>query len=236
MIAYPDDYVHNFDGTRSVRYGGKTGQRMILSIEEARHIRAQRDAVQPTCFIVSRDFYQWLTYNSRVEDFNPKFGAVTLEGLPVYIRKDTNSPTQIESFTGHHRFLSNFFECLISDNGWVFPSAEHLYQAYKAKHLPGAQLIANAKTPAEAKRLGRVVLIREDWEEIKLSVMRHVVFEKFMQNSHLADLLIATDDLLLIEGNTWGDRFWGTVNCQGENHLGRILMSVRQDLKRIRNA
>lgn len=236
MNAYPDDFVHNLDGSKSTRYGGMYGRKLINSAEQAKKIRADKDSVQPVCFIVSHETYLQLMHECQVELFNPKFGAFTLEGIPVYIQHDQNTPTAIQSFTGQYRFLSNFFECHIKDNGWVFPSAEHLYQAYKAKTAHHASFVWNAGTPAAAKRVGRSITVREDWEEIKLSVMHHVVFQKFTQNVHLAELLLETGSAQLIEGNTWGDRFWGTVNCQGENHLGRILMSVRQDLKRIRNA
>jgi predicted NAD-dependent protein-ADP-ribosyltransferase YbiA (DUF1768 family) len=56
------------------------------------------------------------------------------------------------------------------------------------------------------------------------------VREKF-KNEELAQLLIDTDDHELIEGNWWHDYFWGVCNGKGENHLGKILMDVREELK-----
>ena len=75
--------------------------------------------------------------------------------------------------------------------------------------------------------------LRADWEDVKLSIMEDIVRAKFTQNEDLKQLLLATGDLVLEEGNTWHDTFWGVdVKTQeGENHLGRILMRVRQELR-----
>lgn len=61
--------------------------------------------------------------------------------------------------------------------------------------------------------------------------MEEIVREKFTQNTELADKLLATGDAYLEEGNTWGDRIWGTVNGSGANRLGVILMQIRAELK-----
>ena len=87
--------------------------------------------------------------------------------------------------------------------------------------------------PAMSKKAGRRVQLRADWEDVKLSIMEDIVRAKFTQNEDLKQLLLATGDLVLEEGNTWHDTFWGVdVKTQeGENHLGRILMRVRQELR-----
>jgi hypothetical protein len=90
--------------------------------------------------------------------------------------------------------------------------------------------ITDAPTPGESKKLGRRCPVREDWEEIKLSVMEELVRSKF-SNPKLSQKLLETNDKLLVEGNTWGDTFWGVCNGRGENHLGKILMKVRSELK-----
>ena len=54
---------------------------------------------------------------------------------------------------------------------------------------------------------------------------------KVYQNDDLADCLVDTGDQPLIEGNTWGDRFWGVCGGTGMNHLGRLLMEVREELQ-----
>ena len=84
---------------------------------------------------------------------------------------------------------------------------------------------------AAAKKLGRTVKLRPDWNEVKLSVMLEVLRHKFNQNPDLADKLLATGDTLLQEGNTWHDYYWGVCNGKGENNLGKLLMLVRQELR-----
>ena len=85
----------------------------------------------------------------------------------------------------------------------------------------------------EAKRLGRHVQLRPNWENVKLPIMEDIVRAKFTQNEDLKELLLATGDLVLEEGNTWHDTFWGVdaKTREGTNHLGRILMRVRQELR-----
>lgn len=84
---------------------------------------------------------------------------------------------------------------------------------------------------SEAKKLGRKVPLRKDWEIIKLGVMMKIVQAKFEQHPELAEKLLQTDTAYLEEGNTWGDRVWGTVDGKGANNLGRILMQVREILR-----
>jgi predicted NAD-dependent protein-ADP-ribosyltransferase YbiA (DUF1768 family) len=86
--------------------------------------------------------------------------------------------------------------------------------------------IIAAPTPGIAKRIGRRVTLRPNWETMKVGNMHGLVWEKF-QDPVMRSLLLSTGDAHLEEGNTWGDRFWGTVNGIGENHLGKILMNIR---------
>lgn len=58
------------------------------------------------------------------------------------------------------------------------------------------------------------------------------VFEKFLQNPELRNRLIDTGNKILIEGNTWGDTYWGMCNGNGLNKLGEILMIVREKMKK----
>jgi ribA/ribD-fused uncharacterized protein len=137
--------------------------------------------------------------------------------------------TMIDKFQGRYRFLSNFYPARV--NG--YPTVEHAFQAEKT--LDGRQrtLIAEAPTAARAKAIGRIVALRDDWDAIKLDVMRELLAEKFEEGSDLADLLLDTDDHDLFEGNTWGDVFWGIdASCRGENWLGRLLMLQRSHLYR----
>lgn len=136
----------------------------------------------------------------------------------------------ISVFNGSYRWLSNFHLCNIFDvYGQCWPSAENLYQALKCAHLDDRSRFVGL-TPGQAKRLGRDVELRKDWDDIKLAVMLDVVTSKFVQNADLAQLLVATGDKHIEEGNRWGDCFWGVCNGVGENHLGKIIMQVRSKL------
>lgn len=85
--------------------------------------------------------------------------------------------------------------------------------------------------PSQAKKKGRSVSLRPDWEEIKINVMYEICKAKFTQNENLKRSLLNTGNTELIEGNNWGDKIWGQVNGVGENNLGKILMKIREELK-----
>lgn len=135
----------------------------------------------------------------------------------------------IASFSGNHRFLSNFYPSIIKMGGHVYDTVEHAYQAAKCVDEAQRLMIRDATTPSVAKKLGRNVVMGDDWEEAKIDVMRKLLTMKF-KHEYLAKQLVDTGDAHLIEGNTWGDTFWGVCNGVGENHLGRLLMEVRCDI------
>lgn len=135
----------------------------------------------------------------------------------------------INSFRGEFFFLSNFYPVIIWNDGIRYPSAEHAYQAAKTLVRTERVAIAECATPGQAKRMGRKVTLRPDWDSVKLVVMKRIVTRKFSVPS-LAQRLKATSSAHIVEGNTWGDRYWGVCNGVGANHLGRILMEVRDSL------
>ncbi len=136
----------------------------------------------------------------------------------------------INFFSGAHRWLSNFWPCVITaKDGTVFPSTEHAYQAAKCLHREDWPRFTGGSA-AQAKRSGRLITMRPDWDQIKVTVMQRLIAQKFATGSELADKLLATEDQELIEGNTWGDTFWGICNGQGLNTLGQLLMQQRTAL------
>ena len=138
--------------------------------------------------------------------------------------------TAITDFREKYFFLSNFYNSPVTYDGLTYMNSEAAFQAQKCITLAGKQRFTNLG-PSEAKKLGRQVYLRSDWEQVKVHMMYDIVLAKFKQNPSLAEQLIATDDSYLEEGNNWGDKTWGTVNGVGENHLGKILMRVRDELK-----
>jgi len=137
----------------------------------------------------------------------------------------------INSFRGPYLPLSNFYIASVKIGDDIYKSAEHAYQALKMAHPVDALLVCEAPTPRRAKELGNRYRARDDWGNIKLDMMKEVVRSKFECNQKLRSLLLSTKDQELVEGNTWGDTYWGAVNEVGENHLGRILMEVREELR-----
>lgn len=136
----------------------------------------------------------------------------------------------IIEFKGGNHFLSNFYPSNALMGGLAFPSVEHAYQAAKTLDMRQRALIANATSPGQAKRAGQKVILRSDWEGVKLGIMLKLVKQKFIADNVLREQLLATGESELIEGNTWSDTFWGVCNGIGENHLGKILMRVREEL------
>lgn len=139
----------------------------------------------------------------------------------------------ITAFKGAYGFLSNFYPAKIVTD-WdpepIYPTAEHAFQAQKTWNLRERRIIAGAGSPGEARRLGRSVSLQGSWEQTRKRIMLETLLRKFTQNPELRQWLIATGDTELQEGNTWGDRYWGMVDGQGENWLGRLLMMVREVL------
>lgn len=135
----------------------------------------------------------------------------------------------IDSFSGKHRFLSNFWLTSIEYEGIDYPSSEHAFQSAKTLDKNTRRRISKLKNPREAKSAGRLLEIREDWEEVRLKVMEDILRIKFSDES-LKEWLIETGNAELIEGNYWGDVFWGVCRGIGENHLGQILMKIRSEL------
>ena len=141
----------------------------------------------------------------------------------------------ITDFDEEHDFLSNFYEAEILYEGIIWQTSEHAYQAAKTTDKGWRNAIQDAATPGRAKRLGRKVPLRADWEEVKLGIMKEIQRRKFTQWPTLKEALLATGDAMLIEGNNHGDRTWGAELVDGEwvgdNFLGKILMEVRKELK-----
>lgn len=135
----------------------------------------------------------------------------------------------IGEFKGEFYFLSNFYESDVTYGGITYRNNEAAFQAQKTTNK-FIRMKFHQLNPSDAKKLGRQVQLREDWEQIKDQVMYEICKAKFEQNPDLRAKLLATGDEILVEGNTWGDRIWGAVYGVGENRLGRILMRVRSEL------
>ena len=144
----------------------------------------------------------------------------------------SEGPTRVYGFDGPYAFLSNFAPSPIEHEGVLYPTVEHAFAACKTFDRQKRVEIAAAATPGRAKRLGRAVPLRADWEEVKTDVMLALVRRKFDGHPSLLRQLIATGSAELVEANGWHDRVWGVDRATGlgENRLGIVLMIVRTEL------
>jgi ribA/ribD-fused uncharacterized protein len=136
----------------------------------------------------------------------------------------------IDNFTGKYRFLSNFYPAVVEFDGQKYPSTEHAFQAAKTLNLQARVpfQVGGSFTAGQAKRHGKTLDLRPDWESVKIGIMYELNVQKF-QDLTLRRQLLATEDQVLVEGNDWGDTFWGVCDGEGANMLGKILMQVREN-------
>jgi len=144
----------------------------------------------------------------------------------------TKKPEPISGFHGHYRFLSNFWMMPVYFGTWRFASAEHAYQAAKSEDPADWARIQSCPKPGAAKRMGKDITLRPNWDTVKLDIMEEIIRVKF-EHPRLRPMLIATGDAELIETNTWGDTYWGVCNGKGSNHLGKLLMAERAKIQAI---
>jgi len=135
----------------------------------------------------------------------------------------------ITSFREQFAFLSNFYPARVVLDGTIYPTVEHAYQAAKTLVRAERDGILDANTPGKAKLLGRKATLRPNWDTIKVTIMRNLIAQKFA-DPKLRKLLLITGNDRLVEGNTWGDTFWGVCNGQGQNMLGQLLMAERSKI------
>ena len=145
--------------------------------------------------------------------------------------EERRNKDKIGEFQGQWRFLSNFWPCGIVYDGEAYSSVEHAYQAAKIPLLQKElrEEIKKTVSPGEAKKLSRQLPMREDWEVVKMDIMLCLLRQKF-SNEPLRSKLLATMPLELVEGNWWGDIFWGVYQGRGLNNLGKLLMQIRNEL------
>jgi hypothetical protein len=141
-----------------------------------------------------------------------------------------NESNVINSFRGKYFFLSNFYVVsLTMDDGKEYATSEHAYQAAKMESKKDAEKVRLAASPSVAKKLGNELTAKEGWDFIKIDMMKDIVEVKFFQNVEIYKKLLETGKAHLVEGNTWKDDFWGVYQGVGDNHLGKILMEIREE-------
>jgi ribA/ribD-fused uncharacterized protein len=140
---------------------------------------------------------------------------------------------KINRFADQFGWLSNFHPAAITLNEKIWPSVEHFYQAMKSPFPIEQELIRGAATGGRAKRLGREITLRDNWETLKVNFMLVALAAKFNQHEILKLKLMNTHAAELIEGNYWHDNYWGECHCrrcekrEKKNMLGKMLMQLR---------
>ena len=134
-------------------------------------------------------------------------------------------------FKDEFKFLSNMQLCTVFCFNEMYHSVENAYQASKCANKEDRKKFQH-HDPYKAKKDGKTVQMRSDFNDKRLEFMEALLRRKFSdKNFHLKQKLIETGDLELVEVNSWGDTFYGECNGVGENHLGKLLMKIRQELK-----
>jgi len=141
----------------------------------------------------------------------------------------------INSFRGDFAFLSNFFvgAPIVDWRGNKWETTEHFYQSKKTNNIDDKIKIMEAFSPGKSKKIGRTVEIIDNWDELKIGVMRQALMLKFEQWPKYKEYLIQMEGYELVEGNWWHDNFWGNCFCDrcesitGTNMLGKLLMELR---------
>lgn len=141
----------------------------------------------------------------------------------------------IKQFCCQYRWLSNFWYSWVEIDGKKYRTVEHGYQAMKTLDLEEREKIRLCSSPILAKRLGRKVTLREDWEEVKVEVMLGLLRQKFSQKN-FRDMLLSTGEQEIVEGNHWHDCEWGVCYCsgcggKGQNILGKLIVQIREELR-----
>jgi len=137
----------------------------------------------------------------------------------------------INQFVDDYKWLSNFYPCLVELDGMKYQTVENAYQSAKNPDLKWKEFCAN-KSPAVCKTFSKHVVLTPRWDVIKVRVMRKLLNQKFNQD-YFKELLLATDNEGIVEGNTWHDTFWGVdlMTSVGQNRLGIMIMNIREALR-----
>lgn len=197
-----------------------------------RHLLIQQKYPKICCICNKTMFFGECTYCHDLQDYyKPIDFQIEQQAFPFI-----KPPEIIKSFKDTYFFLSNFYPLEFNFNDYTCKTAEHAFQACKTTVVEEIENILQAETPKEAKKRGHTVTLRSDWEEIKYGTMYNIVYEKF-KTYEMQQKLLLTGFAPLIEENSWHDNTWGSCFCQrcnfieGQNLLGKILMSVRETLQ-----
>lgn len=140
---------------------------------------------------------------------------------------------KIESFSGYFEFLSNNYFSPVYNEGILYPSVSHAFQASRSSDELTKKAILNAENLFVVGKIAKRIEDPEDWHLKRLKIMEKLLRDKFRRSKELIEKLKATFPKELVmsyEEETSGNLFWGNVNSKGQNQIGRILMKIRNDI------
>lgn len=130
--------------------------------------------------------------------------------------------------------LNNFSAHAVKYKGVLYQSAEHAYQCQKFNDKRIKKLVKKASSPLLAKEIANKNKdkFRADWHQIKVNILKEIVWAKIGQHDEVRKVLLDTVNKELIE-NSPIDSFWGWgKDHKGENQMGKILMDLRNKLRK----
>lgn len=147
-----------------------------------------------------------------------------------------DTPEQVRFYENDFYVLSNFSSFQLMWRGTKFPTSEHAYhwEKFAYRSLAIADMVAGAVSAHEAYKVAERYKNRrrEDWDTVKVSIMKDILREKVRQHDYVRTKLLATNDRLLVE-DSWRDDFWGWgPNRNGLNMLGKLWMEVRDEVRK----
>ena len=129
--------------------------------------------------------------------------------------------------------FSNFSAFVIMWKGNFCLTSEHAYHTEKFEDEDLKEAIRKTMSAHDSQKLSHEHRdrYRKDWNEVKLGIMKEILREKVRQHPYILKKLIESGDRELIE-DSWRDDFWGWgPNKDGANHLGKLWMEVREEVK-----
>ena len=129
--------------------------------------------------------------------------------------------------------FSNLLRRSMEFENTLFPTAEHAYQAGKARRPEVRDWLLAAPTPSLLAMAAHGLYywdVAPDWSKNKVKRMRAVLFAKFSQHDDLREILLSTGNRRIVESGRTDNtvnRFWGEVDGNGKNMLGLLLMETR---------
>lgn len=139
----------------------------------------------------------------------------------------------IKEFQKEYRWLNNFAPVKITLDNIDYYSVEHAYMSAKSDNIEWKKFCSDSENKAgDVKRKSKTLKVKDNWNEIKIQIMRECIKQKFNQEPYKTKLL-NTGTEYIQEGNMWNDKFWGVClkTNKGQNNLGKLIMEIRNQLK-----